>query len=83
MTYDLAGLVVDGNPSGVTSRVLTLTRRRPWRRPTPARLAPPALTIYSLLGSAELSGLNPEANLHDVLTRIADHAVNRSEELLL
>lgn len=41
-----------------------------------------AAAIYSLIGTAKLNGINPEKYLGDVLSRIADHPINRIDELL-
>ena len=41
-----------------------------------------AATVYSLIGTAKLNGLDPEGYLREVLSRIADHPINRIEELL-
>jgi transposase len=41
-----------------------------------------AATLYSLIGTAKLNGLDPESYLRDVLSRLPDHPINRIEELL-
>jgi transposase len=41
-----------------------------------------AAAIYSLIGTAKLNGVDPESWLRYVLTHIADHPVNRIDELL-
>jgi hypothetical protein len=41
-----------------------------------------AAALYTLIQTAKLNGLDPEAYLRDVLTRIADHPINRIGDLL-
>ena len=41
-----------------------------------------AAIAYTLIESAKLNGVDPQAWLTDVLSRIADHKINRIDELL-
>jgi transposase len=41
-----------------------------------------AAAMHTLIESARMNGLDPEAYLHDILTWIADHPINRIGELL-
>jgi transposase len=41
-----------------------------------------AAAIYSLVGTAKLNGMDPESYLRRVLIRIAEHPINRIDELL-
>jgi transposase len=41
-----------------------------------------AASMYSLIGSARMNGLDPEAYLRYVFTHIADHPINRVADFL-
>jgi|SRR6266404_1254561 len=41
-----------------------------------------AAAIYSLIGTAKLNGIDPEFYLRRVLSRIAEHPINRIADLL-
>ena len=41
-----------------------------------------AAAIYSLIETCKLNGIDPEAYMRNILTRIADHKINRIPELL-
>ena len=41
-----------------------------------------AAAMYTIIETAKLGGLDPEAYLRDILARIADHPINRIDQLL-
>ncbi len=41
-----------------------------------------AAAIYSLIETCKLNAIDPEAYFRDILTRIADHKINRITQLL-
>jgi IS66 C-terminal element len=41
-----------------------------------------AAKMYTLIETAKLNGLDPEAYLRDIIACIADHPINRIDELL-
>jgi transposase len=41
-----------------------------------------AAAMFTILESCKMLGINPEAYLRDVLTRIADHPINRIADFL-
>jgi transposase len=74
-------LEIDNNAAERALRVVALGRKN-FLFAGSARGGERAALVYSLLGTAKLNGLNPEAYLREVLTRIADHPINRIDELL-
>jgi transposase len=53
-----------------------------WRSATTPPSARFATVAYTLIETAKLNGLDPEAYLREVVGRIADHPINRIAELL-
>jgi transposase len=78
---DDGGLEIDNNAAERALRVVTLGRKNYLFAGSDTG-GERAAVVYSLIGTAKLNGLDPEAYLREVLTRIADHPINRIEELL-
>jgi transposase len=72
---------IDNNPAERALRAVALGRKNYLFAGSDAG-GGRAAAIYSLLGSAKLNSIDPEAYLTSVLRRIADHPINRIAELL-
>jgi transposase len=74
-------LEIDNNPAERALRAVALGRKNYLFAGSNAG-GERAAAIYSLIGSAKLNGLDPEAYLSNVLARVADHRITRIDELL-
>jgi len=74
-------LEIDNNPAERALRAVALGRKN-WLFAGSDDGGERAAAIYSLLGTAKRNDLDPEGYLRYVLERIADHPINRIEELL-
>jgi transposase len=74
-------LSIDNNAAERGKRSIAL-RRKNWLFAGSERGGKSAAIGYTLIETAKLNGVNPQAWLTDVLTRIADHKINRIDELL-
>ena len=74
-------IAIDNNPVERAMRPVALGRKN-WLFAGSDAGGERAAAIYSLIGTAKLNGLDPEAYLRHVISCIADHPVNRVNELL-
>jgi transposase len=78
---DDGGVEIDNNAAERSLRVVALGRKNYLFAGSNAG-GERAAAIYSLIGSAKLNGIDPQAYLRYVLTHIAEHPINRVDELL-
>jgi transposase len=79
--FDDGRLALDNNPAERALRCVAIDRKNYLFAGSDAGGRRGA-AMYSLIETAKLNGLNPEAYLADVLARIADHPARRIGELL-
>ncbi len=78
---DNGAIEIDNNAAERSLRAIAMGRKN-WMFAGSDAGGERAAAIYSLIGTAKLIGLNPEAYLTYVLEHIAEHPINRIEELL-
>ena len=74
-------LSIDNNAAERGMRSIALGRKN-WLFAASERGGKSAAIAYTLIETAKLYGVDPQARLTDVLGRIAGHKVNRIDELL-
>jgi hypothetical protein len=72
---------IDNNAAERAIRPIALGRKN-WLFTGSDKGGERAAAILSLIETAKLNGRDPEAYLREALTRIADHPINRIDELL-
>ena len=72
---------IDNNAAEREIRAVALGRKK-WLHAGSDAGGDRAAAMYSLIGSAKLNGIEPQADLRRVLERIEEHPVNRVSELL-
>jgi len=81
LQYVADGRIEIDNNAGRALRAVARVERTTCS-PGPDRCGESAAAIYSLIGTAKLNGIDSEAYLREVLSCIAEHPINRIEELL-
>lgn len=79
--YDDGTIEIDNNAAERALRAVALGRKNYLFAGSDAG-GERAANLYTLIGTAKLNELDPEAYLRDVLGRIAQHPINRIDELL-
>jgi transposase len=78
---DNGRIEIDNNAAEREIRAVALGRKN-WLHAGSDAGGERAAAMYSLIGSAKLNGMDPQAYLRHILERIAEHPINRVDELL-